>query len=255
MMRRICETFCNSLTYKKVPIGISVTTPFFFSDGDPIVFFIVASGSTHYHIEDDGTQVPLLEASGVILTEGSRADHFRELLSEYDLSYDQDSKVIRTLDLPESHLPEAALRFTAALIRLQDLMLLHPVIVRNTFKEDAITAIQNEFGQIASVQEDAPISDHVPGFRADVVITAKKRPPVAIYLGTSNERALIALVVKMEIERYRGQQTRILLLVEKAKKNPVDEQAYALAHARLDGVLAFRGVERDAMNNIGKLLQ
>ena len=75
------------------------------------------------------------------------------------------------------------------------------------------------------------------------------------FIGTSNERALIALVVKMETEKYQIQPCRVILLVERSKKNPIEEDAYSLAHARLDSVLAFRGVERDTMARIGEYLQ
>ena len=255
MIQGICEAFCDAITHKQVPLGYAITTPFRLSDGDPIVFFVIKDGPSNYHIEDDGTQVPLLEASGVDLSTGSRADLFRELLSEYGLSYDDNARALRTAELAESDVPTAALNFIAALLRVQDFMLSHPVIVRNTFREDAITAIHSEFDTKVSVTEDAVISDRVPGFKADVLFSSAGISPVAIFIGTSNERALIALVVKMETEKYQIQPCRVILLVERSKKNPIEEDAYSLAHARLDSVLAFRGVERDTMARIGEYLQ
>ena len=51
----------------------------------------------------------------------------------------------------------------------------------------------------------------------------------------------------MELEKYQGKPARVVLLVERAKKNPLNEPTYALAQARLDDVLSFRGVETDTM--------
>lgn len=255
MIQDICEAFCDAITLKRVPIGYAVTTPFRLSDGDPIIFFIVRNGGQAYHLEDDGTQVPLLEASGVDVGSGHRGDLFREMLSEDGITYDGEARVLRTREMPEGEVAQAALGFMAALLRLQDFLLLHPVIVRNTFKEDAIAALHTEFDSRALVEEDASISERLAGFRADVLIHSKPTPPVAIFIGTSNERALIALVVKMEAEKYSSEQFRVVLLIERSKKNPLEEGTYSLAQARLDSVLAFRGVERDTMNRIGGYLQ
>jgi hypothetical protein len=253
MIESICQAFCDSISLRKVPAGYAVTTPFLLSDGDPVVFFIIKSKSGLYRIEDDGTQVPALEASGVDLSAGSRADAFQDLLSAYSLSYDDDARVLCTAELKETDVAAASLKFIAAVLRLQDFMLLHPVIVRNTFREDAVAAIHEAFDGKVEVEENASISPQLAGYTADVVIGA--RTPIAIYLGTSNERALIALVVKMETEKYQIVPCRVLLLVERSKQNPLQEQTYSLAQARLDGVHSFRGVEKDTMNRISAYLQ
>jgi hypothetical protein len=255
MIENICKAFCDMITWRKVPCGYAVTTPFRFSDGDPIVFFIVKVDQSLHRLEDDGTQVPALEASGVDVGTGSRADAFNEMLSEYELHFDSEARVICSADLTESEVPIASLKFIAALLRLQDFLLLHPVIVRNTFREDAVAAIHASFDQTAMVAENAAISEQLAGYMADVVIGGDRPMPIAIYLGTSNERALIALVVKMETEKYQVTPCRVILLVEHAKRNPLHDQTYALAQARLDNVLSFRGVERDSMTRIGGYLQ
>lgn len=153
----------------------------------------------------------------------------------------------------ETDLPQTALKFAAALLRLQDLALLHPRTVKGTFREDAIAAIHEAFAGKANVVENAPISNRLSGYASDIVVSGKSRTPLAIYLGTSDEKGLQALVLKMETEKYQNIACRVILLVERAREPPLREPTYALAQARLDEVLAFRGVEHDSMRRIQEL--
>ena len=69
MIKELCDAFCDALTVRRVPCGLAVTTPFVSQDADPIGFYIVESAAERgkFRLEDDGTQVPLLEASGIDL--------------------------------------------------------------------------------------------------------------------------------------------------------------------------------------------
>lgn len=69
--------------------------------------------------------------------------------------------------------------FVGLMLRLQDLALLNPQIVRNTFRSDAIAAIHEEFDGSARV---SGLSPEIAGQDADVVIKAPNAPPVAIFL-------------------------------------------------------------------------
>jgi hypothetical protein len=198
---------------------------------------------------------------GSYLSGRSRGEALDFLLREYGAKFDKDERVIHTSFFPESELGPLSLRFVALLLRLQDLALLSPHVVRSTFREDVLAAIREKFVGIASVEEGAPISNALAAYNADCVISRSNVPPLAVYLGVSEERALQALVLKMELEKYRGEKNRVVLILEKAKDNPLRESTYALAQSRLDDVLSFRGVEADAMQalhhdflNYGQLL-
>ena len=110
-----------------------------------------------------------------------------------------------------------------------------------------MAAIREVFGGTATIKEFAPVSDDLAAYHADCVISDRDVPPLAIYLGVSEERALQALVLKMELEKYRQRSNRVVLILEKSKENPLRESTYALAQARLDDVLSFRGVKTDVM--------
>ncbi len=164
----------------------------------------------------------------------ARGEAFDALLEEYGANFDTDSRTIVSAPLLESELGECAVRFTGLLLRLKDLALMSPQIVRSTFKEDALAAIHSTFDEIAKVTESEPLSAELVGQEADVMIRASSQPPLAIYFATSEERALQALVTKMEAEKYRQIAGSVVLMVERAKANPVKEPTYSLALARLD---------------------
>jgi hypothetical protein len=249
----LCSAFCASLNIRTVPAGYAVETPYTDSDGDPLVLYYVRQGTgDRWRIEDDGTQVPLLEANGVDLSGKARGEALSYLLTEYGAYYDREARVIHTTFHSRDLLGAASIKFVALLLRLQDLALLSPHVVRNTFREDVLAAIKQTFGPGVEIEEQVPVSSELAAYNADCLITSREPSiaPLAIYLGVSEERALQALVLKMEMEKYRSISTRVVLMLEKAKENPLRESTYALAQARLDDVLSFRGVEVDAMQRL-----
>ena len=251
-MEAICKAFCDNIEWRVVPSGYAVTTPFVLSDGDPVLFYVVREAN-NFRIEDDGRQVPILEASGIDIGSGHRAKAFEELLAEYALEYDRGMGVIRTELLAEADVPAATLMFIAALLRLQDFQLLTPRAIWETFRGDAIAAIQERFSGRAEITLASVVSERLENYPADLVMTADDFPPFAVYFGTSDEKALQALVLKMETEKYREIPCRVVLLLERSKDNPLREVTYSLAQARLDEVLSFRGVETESMAKLDRL--
>lgn len=251
----LCKAFCDGLQWEKVQVGHVLTTPFRLMDGDPVQFYVIESAprSKRFRLEDDGTSLSVLEAGGLDLARGQRAHALDSILEEYGIYRDRESLALRTADLSESELPSAALKFVAVLLRIQDLQLMSPKIVRSTFREDAIKAIHSRFDATAHVEENGHIFAEHKAIPVDLVIRKDDLPPLGIYFGTSNESGLKALVTKFELER-QSTKSKILLLVEKAKDNPLQEPTYAMAQARLDKVLSFRDVEADALRNIEQIL-
>ncbi|WP_147156491.1 DUF1828 domain-containing protein [Reyranella soli] len=129
-----CKAFCDGLRWEKVPAGHLVTTPFRLRDGDPIQFYVIetAPRSRKYRIEDDGTSVSALKASGLDLAREQRLSAYDTMLAEYGIQRDGDTLALRTSSLPEKELPGAALKFVALLLRIQDLQLMAPRIVHST---------------------------------------------------------------------------------------------------------------------------
>jgi hypothetical protein len=248
----LCRAFCDSLDVRSVPSGYAITTPYAFDDGDPLIVYAVTVKAGVYRLEDAGVQIPILLGSGVNIGEGLRSEAFDSLLREYDLAFDSDAMVVRTGDIAEADIGTATLNMVAFLLRLQDFMLLTPERVKRTWQDDALKSIHEKFDAIGRVQEHAAVLPEARSIPADAVVHFNEAgtTPLAIFLATSDSKALQALVLKMELEKYQHQAVTVVLLVERAKQNPLREATYAMSQARLDDVLTYRGAEHDAMEKL-----
>ena len=102
MKEILCQAFCAALDIRPVPCGHAVQTPYVNGDGDPLLLYYVrgATGGK-WRIEDDGMQVPYLEASGVDLRGQSRGEAMDYLLREYGAYFDPDARMIYTSFMSE----------------------------------------------------------------------------------------------------------------------------------------------------------
>lgn len=249
----LCSELCAALEVRTVPAGYVLKTPYNNFDGDPLLIYCIKDGANRWRLEDDGAQVPLLEAVGVDLGGKSRGDAFQSLLRDHYAIFNSQDRTICTGALIEGQIGAAAVQFMGLLLRLQDLALMSPQIVRSTFREDALRAIHGAFDAVASVEEASSIDPEMAGQEADVVIRRAGSDPLGVYFATTEERALQAIVVKMETEKYRRVAGKVALLVETLKGAPVKGPTLGLALARLDAVLSFRDAQFDSMNKLSAL--
>ncbi len=254
MKELLCKAFCANLHVERVPAGWAVQTPYRLPDGDPVMFFIMTVSDSTARLEDDGATVALLEAAGVSLErKGARFKAFEGLLDQHQATYDDDAGVITTETVSLDEIPFLAINFTALMMRVHDLALLTVERVKQSWRDDAVQALHDRFDPVAQVEEGTQVSPS-SGLLADVVLRFPLAPPVAVMLATTDAKGLQALVLKMELEKYQGTDTPVVLLVERAKENPLKESTYALAQSRLDGVHTFRGAEMEAMSAISRLV-
>lgn len=255
MKEQLCRAFCAQLHVERVPAGWAVRTPYKLPDGDPVMFFIMTDQYETLHLEDDGATVGLLENAGVSLdTKGTRYAAFLELLEQHSAFYDDDAGVIRSASMPIDAVADASVAFTALMLRVHDLALLNVERVKQSWKDDALRDIHARFDPLGKVDENSPVTSRVAAIPADAVIRLPDSPPVAVILGTTNAKGLQALVLKMELEKYQGQNVPVVLLVERAKANPLSEGTQALAMSRLNGVHTYRGAEVEALDAISRLM-
>lgn len=254
MKDQLCKAFCAQLHVERVPAGWAVQTPYRLPGGDPIMFFVMnGEREGAAHLEDNGATIALLEASGVSLeAKGARFGAFTELLVQHGAFYDDDAGVIRSAEMPVDEAANASVAFTALMLRVHDLALLNTERVKQSWKDDALRDIHARFDPIGKVEENAPVTPRVASIPADAVIRLPDKPPVAVILGTTNAKGLQALVLKMELEKYQGQDIPVVLLVERAKANPLSEGTQALAMSRLNGVHSYRGAEVEALDAISR---
>ena len=102
----------------------------------------------------------------------------------------------------------------------------------------------------ASFEETATISSKLADFTADFVLHAKGRPPVAVYLGISDNRILEALFMQMRARYEVDEPVSIVALLE--KKRTLSSKVLQQAMNRLDAVTEFRGDEAAAVQRIAR---
>jgi phosphoglucomutase len=138
MKEELCAAFCEGLEVVQVPIGYAVGTSFKTEMGDNLAFYVCGPNSAGmWHLQDDGTTVPTIEAMGADLSVSAREEAFQTLLSEYGAVYDDDTFEVRSGALDRTEIATAAMQFVALLLRVQDLALLSTERVHSTWVEEA----------------------------------------------------------------------------------------------------------------------
>lgn len=250
LKQSLCEEFCGSLSVRKVPVGYAIGTGQAGADGDQLGFYVIGPDiSGRFRIEDDGMSIPMIEGKGIDLQSKTRREAFKSLMDEYGVFFDDNSRELTTSSLSEPDVASAAMRFMSFLLRVQDLVLLSQDKVANTFREDALKLIHNKFDGRAEIFENRVIDEAVGEFAADIAIFAPHRPPVALFLGSSDNRIYEALLLQSHAE-HKGIECSVVALLENHKS--VSQKQFARATNHLDAVPLFRGHEEDAINRLNK---
>lgn len=236
----ICVAFCQDLTIRKVPAGLAVSTSFNGMDGDSIGFYVVRSerSPNEFRLEDDGVLIPYLEADGVNLKSGTRSAMFRQILREYSAQYDTKSCVLHTDSIGEKDIAAASLRFLAMMLRLQDLELLSPQTVANTFADDAQKALHEKFASEAFVEANGIVNEMLANYIVDAIIRPFGRDPVAVYFGTSLSKVDESVILRMDAN-LKHLPLKVVLLLETALPAGIPKRSLARAHNVLDALPVF----------------
>jgi hypothetical protein len=246
----LCQAFCGDLKLTDVPAGYAVTTTFRRDDGDSVAFYLVRDKTRPgiYRIEDDGTTVPFLEASGVEFGTDTRSEAFGALLESHGVEFDEDEMLLHTESMGEDELPRAAMRFLSFMLRINDFLLLTKDKVASTFKEDAAARIIERLEGKAVIEQDAPVSAELSDTLPDMVIRASGRVPVALFFGTSAQRVNDAIFLQMQALYETHDAVQVIALLE--RENVIGHDLRRRAANRLTAVPIYRGDEPTAINRI-----
>ena len=252
LLKEICGTFCDGLALREIPIGYAIRTPFKGEDGDAVALYLRrdAHSPSQYRLEDDGGTIAYLQEEGFSLENEQRAAEFRRLLAEYGCQFDESAYLIHTDYMDEERAPAFFLKFMSLMLRVSDLRMLSRERVRDTFKSDLQDFIEQAFAGIAVVERDVAPSPALLDYVADSVVTAPN-VKLAIYAGTTEVKALEALVLWQELVRQRRQRHRFLWSSLKAR-NPLksrDEQCLGIINsevtlASMEGAKWERGLKK-----------
>ncbi|WP_198374914.1 DUF1828 domain-containing protein [Neoroseomonas rubea] len=250
MKDELCRAFCDNLIVERVPAGLAVTTGFRGVSGEPLMFYIIgpdAAGA--WRLQDDGTTIPYIEAAGADLGNGARADTFQTLLRDYEATYDEQSGELSIEALREEIVATAALRFIALLLRVQELLQTTREKAEAVWVEEARKSLERAVAGRARIEYETSVEPDLNEWPADVVLRAAKRPPVALFFGTSPTKAYEALLLNSTARYQLRKKVIVVLLLEN------DRALTQKLRQRADNSIVvprFRGAEWDAVGRIAE---
>jgi hypothetical protein len=246
--QELCAAFCHDLEVTEVPAGLAVGTAFQKSDGDNIAFYVIGPDDAGlYRVQDDGATVPYLEACGADLGIDTRREAFNEILSEYGVTYDETTFEITSEPIHRVGVPRAGLKLVAALLRLQDLILMTRERSESTWVQEAKRDLEQAAAGNATVEYDTAVAPQLSDYPADAVVKASKRDPVAVFFGTSDSKVYEALLLQANARYEARVAVQVVVLLE--KDNSVTRKARLRADNHLI-VPRYRNAERDAIGRI-----
>lgn len=243
--RELCNTFCEKLSFRKVPVGAAIGTPFIKADGDKVGFYLVETEGG-YRLEDDGDTIPALEAMGVDFSNGPRAEALGDMFKSYSVTYDEADCVIRSPVYKRESLAKEALQFAGLILRLQDFVLLTRERVEDTFKSDVIAAVNEAFSIRARVTEGYVPHPSLSDLPADIGIIAQDADPVALFIATGDSKALEATLAWLKITFELKLACKVAMMIDDVSTKKVRKQTLQRAMNSFP-VMVFRGEEENAI--------
>ena len=245
--------FCDGITVSAVPAGFAVSTGFEDASGDRIGFYLTKDDDTDmYRIEDDGSLVPTLMASGVDLTKGTREKLFQQILEQGRVIFDDDSRELRTHWLREEDVPAAAMRFVATLMRVANLSIVRPEIVSANFQEDAVARIKQDLGADFRIKENESLSPALSDYEPDILLLAPGKTPVAVFIATSDQRIYEAILMQMAARHEAKVECSIVALIDKERSKLTTHKMRQRARNRLAAAPEFYGEEAASVLRIAE---
>jgi Domain of unknown function DUF1828 len=229
--------------------GFAIGTAYDNPSGDPLGFYALGPDERGlFRLMDDGTTIPYLEAAGASLEGETRFTAFTEMLNEYGGLYNEIDRQLYLTDIPPDLLPEQSLRFLALLLRVQDLLLMTRERVEGAFREDVLEQLRGRFYGRAEIKESEPISLVLSDITPDMVIHAKARHPVAVFVGTTTQKVTDAVLLHTLAMYKHKVPLRVVAILESESSLP--KKAMQRADNHLDAVPRYRKDETTAIDRI-----
>ena len=248
MKDALCKAFCAGLNVTKVPVGYAVSqTSWEFGD-DPICIYIVGPDIDGlWTIQDDGTTVPYIEASGADLDLPVRARAFQGILDDYDAVYDEISCELKSRHIPESAISDVALRFFGVITRVQDLAMMNRERAQQTWTEELERDLEKALAGKGTITKGTSLTPDLIHYPPDMIVQSDGRPPVAVFFGVSDAKAYEALLLRTQAKYHFGLDYPVILVLE--NDNSISRKQRLRADANLI-VPRYRDSEHDTIGRI-----
>lgn len=251
LKQKICDALCSGITIREVPMGLAIRSPFDWLTGDKLTFYAREKG-TLIRFEDSGSTIFDLESAGVDLTTSTRLAILETLRDEYAIHFDSDDVVFHTEWVESSQAGIAAIRFLSFLQRVQDLVFTTREKVSSTFREDLVSALRNRFQGEATIDlGEAPV-DSLRYYTVDIVVKHRNGRVAAIFPGTSEQKALEAVLFAKEIELKHIDNVIPFLIYEQTGSSKIHRDTQAKAYNSELQLAAWDGGPLDVVDKVAK---
>lgn len=227
LQKGICAAFCDGLLVREVPVGYAISTPVTWFSGDTLSFYARVEGE-RARLEDSGSLLFDLEGQGVDFSSENRMEILSGLLNEHGVLLSEEDGLFCTEWVAKSHIAKLALPFLTFLARVQDLLFLNREVVRSTFREDLIIALEDTFTERRVSVSEALIPS-LPHYTVDVVVRASSGKVAAIFPATNDVTVLRAVLFSMEVQKHDISEIIPFLIYENLDKSAITQQSREIA--------------------------
>ena len=227
LQKEICAAFCDGLIVHKVPVGYVVSTPVTWFSGDNISFYARVEGG-RARLEDSGSLLFDLEGQGVDFSSENRMEILSGLLNDHGIILSEEDGLFCTQWVPKNEIAALALPFLTFLTRVQDLLFLNRDVVKSTFREDLISALEDTFEETAVSVSEALIPS-LPHYTVDIVVRPRSGKIAAIFPATNDVNVLRAVLFSMEVQKHDVSNVVPFLIYENLDKGAITQQSREIA--------------------------
>ncbi|QEH97318.1 DUF1828 domain-containing protein [Gluconobacter thailandicus] len=229
----LCAAFCKGVSAVPTPCGLAITVPFSYFGENTLTVYAIKNTDGTMRLEDSGETISTLESTGLDLTKGSRKEIIRNFCLESNVLFDEDNFLFKSVNFLPNQLSENIILFSEFMIGIQRVSFLTRRNVEDIFREEVINAVISHFHGEAEVVVDAKkISEIFPDTRADIVVQSKRLPPLAVFLGTSETKALEALFLWSELKGEPKNQGNVMLVLNQMRPHAVTTKTLQRASQR-----------------------
>lgn len=227
LQKEICAAFCDGLIVRPVPMGYVISTPVTWFSGDTLSFYARVEGE-RARLEDSGSLLFDLEGQGLDFSSEARMELLSNLLHDHGITHSDDDGLFCTEWVGKAQIAQLALPFLTFLTRVQDLLFLNRDIVKSTFREDLISALEDTFTeQCVSISE--ALIPSLPHYTVDIVVRTTSGKVAAIFPATNDVSVLRAVLFSMEAQKHRATEIVPFLIYESVDKTTITQQSREIA--------------------------
>lgn len=253
LKNEICAAFCDGLMVRKVPMGFAISTPVAWFSGDNISFYARVEGN-RARLEDSGSLLFDLEASGVDFSSENRRELLSGLMMECGVHLSDEDQLFCTDWVPREAIATLALPFLTFLSRVQDLMFLNREIVKSTFREDLVQALEDTFSEKAVSESEALIAD-LPHYTVDIVVRAPSGKIAAVFPATNDVNVLRAVLFSMEVQKHNVHNVIPFLIYENLDRAGITQQSREIAFNSDLTPAVWSGGRAEVMQKVQRYVQ